>query len=102
MLPGRFVVDQWIVLLFFFLVALVGAVMLRLLVPPPKSRKRRIIAGACLGFGLPAIGAYVGMKIQGGFESPAVFLGGLVMGVPSSIGGALAGWIQSRKVAVSV
>jgi hypothetical protein len=45
--------------------------------------------------------------IAAGFESPAIFVGALILGIPSSIGGALAGWIQGssdaadRKMEVS-
>jgi len=101
MFPGRFTADQWEVLLSLFLISLVGTVLLRLLVPPSSSTKRQIMCGMCLGFVLPAVGAYLWMKIQGGFESSAIFLGGLVMSIPSSIGGALAGLIQSRKFMAS-
>jgi hypothetical protein len=35
--------------------------------------------------------------ITPGFESPAILVGALIMAIPSSVGGALAGWIQGRS-----
>jgi len=106
-LPGRIDADQGLVVLLFFLVALVGAVLLQRLGASLKSVERTVLCGLSLGFALPTLGGFLLWIITPGFESPAILVGALAMAIPSSIGGALAGWIQGssdaadRKMEVS-
>ena len=47
--------------------------------------------GGTVGFLVPSVGGFLLATAMGNFEASAV---GLVLGIPSALGGALAGWIQ--------
>jgi hypothetical protein len=99
LLEGRIRASQGLVVLLFFLVALIGAVLLQMLRALLKSTKWMVLCGLSLGIVLPTLGGFLGWIVTPGFESPAIFAGALAMAIPSSIGGALAGWIQGRSYA---
>jgi len=59
--------------------------------------------GASLGFLVPSVWGYLLAKDLGSFEAQPLIVMGLILGVPSAMGGALAGWIQWRvKVNVRI
>ena len=89
--------DQGLVVFLFFLVALIGAILLQALRARLKSLKWIVACGLSLGIVLPTLGGFLLFMITPGFESPAILVGALAMAVPSSIGGAIAGWIQGRS-----
>jgi hypothetical protein len=96
---GRINADQGLVVLLFFLVALVGAILLQRLGALLKSVKWIVLCGLSLGIGIPTLGGFLLWIVTPGFESGAILVGALAMAIPSSIGGALAGWIQGRSYA---
>lgn len=98
-LPGGIDADQGLVVFLFFLIALIGAILLQALRSRLKSVKWMVVCGLSLGIVLPTLGGFLLFIITPGFESPAILVGALAMAIPSSIGGALAGWIQSRSFA---
>jgi uncharacterized membrane protein len=83
------------------LLALVGSLLLQAVVSRLRTTTRAIFVGLLLGFLLPIIAGFLIMKLTGGFESSAIFALGLLLSVPSSIGGALGGWILFRSRPVS-
>jgi Na+/melibiose symporter-like transporter len=94
---GRINSDQGLVVLLFFLVALIGAILLQRLGASLKSVKWIVLCGLSLGIALPALGGLLLWIVTPGFESGVILVGALAMAIPSSIGGALAGWIQGRS-----
>jgi hypothetical protein len=94
---GRISGAQGLVVLLFLLVALIGAILLQTLRALLKSIKWIVLCGLSLGIALPTLGGFLLWIITPGFESPAILVGALAMAIPSSIGGALAGWIQGRS-----
>ena len=98
-LPGKIDADQGLVILLFFLVALIGVILLQTLRALLKSAKWMVLCGLSLGIALPTLGGFLLWIVTPGFESPAILVGALAMTIPSSIGGALAGWIQRRAAA---
>jgi len=70
---------------------------LRWVVPRSMATKWRTVFGLLLGLLLPILGGFALMKITRGFESAALFAGGVMLAIPGAVGGALAGWIQSRQ-----
>ena len=74
----------------------VGSLLVNFVTRGGTSEPRRIVWGICLGLLLPVVGGYAWMKIDHSFESPPLFWGGVILSIPSAIGGGLAGWIQSR------
>ena len=93
---GKLAQEDIQVLLALFAVAIVGSLWLNFVTGGGTSGPRRIVWGICLGLLLPVAGGYAWMKINHSFESPAIFWGGVILSIPSAIGGGLAGWIQSR------
>lgn len=102
LLDGRIRASQALVVLLFFLVALIGAVLLQMLRALLKSAKWMVLCGLALGIVLPTLGGFLGWIVTPGFESPAILVGALAMAIPSSIGGALAGWIQGRSYVADI
>jgi len=94
---GRVNGDQLLVLFLLFLLPLLGTILLFFWVGTLKSVWRNLLYGLGLGFALPMVGGFFLYLITAGFESPAILVGALILSVPSSIGGALAGWIQGRS-----
>jgi len=94
---GRINGDQLFVIFLVFLLPLLGTILLYWWVGEQKSVVRSALYGLALGFGIPALGGFFFSIIAAGFESPAIFVGALILSIPSSIGGALAGWIQGRS-----
>jgi len=94
---GRINGDQLLAIFLLCLVPLLGTILLRWLVSEQKSVRRSVLCGLALGFAIPALGGFLLSKIEAGFESPAIFVGALMLSTPSSIGGALAGWIQGSS-----
>lgn len=94
---GRINEDQLFVLFLLFLLPLLGTILLFFWVGARKSVWRNVLYGLALGFAIPAVGGFLLYLIIAGFESPAILIGALILSIPSSIGGALAGWIQGRS-----
>ncbi len=88
--------DQLFVLFLLLLLPVIGTVLLFFWVGEQKSVLRTVLYGLTLGFAMPALGGFLLYVVTPGFESPAIFVGALILSVPSGIGGALAGWIQGR------
>jgi len=89
--------DQLFALFLLLLLPVIGTVLLFFWVGEQKSVLRSVLYGLALGFAIPALGGFLFSIIAAGFESPAIFVGALILSIPSSIGGALAGWIQGRS-----
>ena len=79
------------------LLALVGSLILLAVVSRTRTAPRAVLVGLLLGFLLPIVAGYLVMKFAGSFESPAIFSLGVLVSIPSAIGGALAAWIQFRS-----
>jgi len=94
---GRVNGDQLFVIFLLFLLPLAGTIVLYRLVGEQKSIWRNVLYGLALGFAIPVLGGFLLWIITPGFESPAILVGALMMAIPSSIGGALAGWIQGSS-----
>lgn len=93
--PGLNADDVWILLLLLFTsVAETG--LLWLLVRRAMDLVGAVKRGAALGFLVPSVGGFF-LATAMSFEARGV---GLIISIPSAIGGALVGWIQWRtKVA---
>lgn len=84
--------EFWILLLLVFAsVAETG--FLWLLVRPAIDSVGAVKRGAAMGFLVPTVGGFSLATAMGSFEARGV---GLILGIPSAIGGAIAGWIQWR------
>jgi hypothetical protein len=81
------------------LIAVIGSRLLGFLVAGSSSIRFAILCGLFLGLVLPIATGYLWVTVSPpGFEaSVGVFWGGVMMSLPSAIGGALSGWIQSRS-----
>lgn len=89
--------DQFLVLFLLLLLPLIGTILLFVWVDELRGRLLGILSGFTLGLAIPAIGGFLLFLVTKGFESPAILAGAAVLCVPSSIGGALAGWIYGRR-----
>lgn len=82
--------DTWIVLLLFF-ASVFQTGILWFLVRRAEDVLGAVKRGASVGFLVPTVGGFLLATGMGNYEARAV---GLVLGIPSALGGALAGWIQ--------
>jgi hypothetical protein len=98
---GRINGGQMLVVFLVLMVPLAGTILLTWLIGERRNVKRSALYGLTLGFAIPTVGGYLLMKIVGGFESPAIFVGAATLSIPSSIGGVLAGWIQGRSMSLN-
>lgn len=89
--------DQFLVLFLLLLLPLIGTILLFVWVGEVRSVLASVLSGLTLGLALPALGGFVLFLLTAGFESPAILAGAALLCVPSSIGGALAGWIYGRR-----
>lgn len=87
--------DIWILLLLLFTSAAETG-FLWLLVRRAIDSVGAVKRGAAMGFLVPTVGGFFLATAMGSFEARGV---GLILGIPSAIGGALAGWIQWRAKA---
>lgn len=93
--PGLNADDIWILLLL-LLTSVAETGLLWLLMRRAMDLVGAVKRGAALGFLVPSAGGFF-LATAMSFEARGV---GLILGIPSAIGGALAGWIQWRtKVA---
>lgn len=80
------------------LIALVGSALLWLPNLRMNSVRKTLILGSVLGLALPILGGPIWMIIVPGFEAgAAIFVGSLMVSVPSAVGGGIAAWIRSRS-----
>ena len=89
--------DEFLILFLVLFLPLLGTILLFVWVDELRSRLLSILSGFTLGLAIPAIGGFLLFLVTKGFESPAILAGAAVLCVPSSIGGALAGWIYGRR-----
>lgn len=82
--------DFWIVGLLLFASAFQTG-LLWFLVGRAEDLLGAVKRGGTVGFLVPSVGGFLLATAMGDFEARAV---GLVLGIPSALGGALAGWIQ--------
>lgn len=81
----------------FFLIAAVGCIALELPFLRPRTPRAALLIGAAIGLVVPIVGGSIWMRIFPGFESqPAIFLGTLMITVPSAVGGGVAGRLRFR------
>jgi cytochrome bd-type quinol oxidase subunit 1 len=82
----------------FFLIPAIGCIALWMPLFRLDTPKKGVLAGILLGLFVPILGGLVWMRIYPGFESqPAIFLGALMITVPSALGGGVAGWLRTRS-----
>jgi hypothetical protein len=80
-----------------FLVGLTGTVLVWLMVKPWLTSSSVVALAAILGGVLPVLGALLWNALDTGFEeSPAHFIGALLMSGPSAVAGGVAGWLRLR------
>jgi hypothetical protein len=81
----------------FLLVSAVGSAVLWSPIVRRYTEGKGWLAGILLGVFLPILAGFIYMKLYPSFENGPVFLGSLIMTLPSAIGGGVAGWLRSRS-----
>jgi len=88
--------DALFIVFLIFLVPLLGTVLLFVWTADAAGTVLCIVTGFTIGLALPLVGGLCLFLVTEGFERPAILVGAFILGIPSSIGGALAGWIFSQ------